>query len=167
MQAHPPCAPSADFDSNYFRQALSQFATGVTIVTAALPDGRLAGVTINSFSSVSLDPPLVLWSLARAAGSMAAFEQAEGYVINVLADNQAALAHRFARPSEDRFEQVGFTRSAHGQPVLDGAVACFECRPRSRYAEGDHVIFVGAVERCQFHPHRALGFHRGRFIALS
>ncbi|NHZ87704.1 flavin reductase [Massilia sp. CCM 8733] len=167
MQAPPPCVPSADFDSNYFRQALSQFATGVTIVTAALPDGRLAGVTINSFNSVSLDPPLVLWSLAQTASSMAAFEQAEGYVINVLADNQAALAQRFARPGQDRFEQVGFTRSAQGQPVLDGSVACFECRPRSRYVEGDHVIFVGAVERCQFYPHRSLGFHRGRFIALS
>ena len=167
MQASPPCVMSADFDSHYFRQALSQFATGVTIVTAALPDGRLAGVTINSFNSVSLDPPLVLWSLAHAASCMADFDRARGYVINVLADDQAALAQRFARPGEDRFEQVAFTRSASGQPVLDGAVASFECRPRSRYPEGDHVIFVGAVERCQFQPHRSLGFHRGRFIALS
>jgi flavin reductase (DIM6/NTAB) family NADH-FMN oxidoreductase RutF len=167
MQELPPCAAAPAFDSSYFRQALSQFVTGVTIVTAALPDGRLAGVTINSFSSVSLEPPLVLWSLAHTAGSMAAFEQAELYAINVLGGDQAALAQRFARPGPDRFGQLAFTLSASGQPLLDGSVACFECRQRSRYAEGDHVIFVGAVERCQFHPHRSLGFHRGRFIALS
>lgn len=167
MQASSPGVSCAAFDSDYFRQALSQFATGVTIVTAALPDGRLLGVTINSFNAVSLDPPLVLWSLACTAGSMAAFEAAEGYVVNVLAEDQAALAQRFARPGPDRFGQVGFSRSASGQPLLDGSVACFECRARSRYPEGDHVIFVGAVERCQFHPHRSLGFHRGRFIALS
>ncbi|RSZ59766.1 flavin reductase family protein [Massilia atriviolacea] len=167
MQAPPPCAPTAEFDRQYFRQALSQFATGVTIVTAALPGGRLAGVTINSFNAVSLDPPLVLWSLAHAASCMADFELADAYVVNVLAEGQAALAQRFARPGEDRFAQVGFTRSASGQPLLDGTVACFECRARSRYPEGDHAIFVGMVERCQFHPHRSLGFHRGRFIALS
>lgn len=167
MQELSPCAAPPAFDSNYFREALSQFATGVTIVTAALPDGRLAGVTINSFNSVSLVPPLVLWSLARTAGSMAAFEQADSYAINVLAGDQVTLAQRFARAGQDRFEQVAFSRSPSGQPLLDGTVACFECRQRSRYVEGDHVIFVGAVERCQFHPHRSLGFHRGRFIALS
>ncbi|MDM5181793.1 flavin reductase family protein [Massilia sp. DJPM01] len=167
MPSLSPSVPSAAVDSRHFRQALSQFATGVTIVTAALADGRLVGVTINSFSSVSLDPPLVLWSLAHTAGSMAAFQAAAGYVINVLADNQAELAQRFARPGEDRFDTVDFTLSPQGVPVLAGTVATFECRPRNRYAEGDHMIFVGAVERCQFHPHRPLGFHRGRFIAIS
>ncbi|MDQ1813164.1 flavin reductase family protein [Massilia sp. CCM 9210] len=167
MPSLSPSVPSTAFDSQHFRQALSQFATGVTIVTAALPGGRLVGVTINSFNSVSLDPPLVLWSLAHKASSMAAFEAAAGYVINVLADGQADLAQRFARSGDDRFDTVDFTLSPQGMPVLAGTVASFECRPRSRYVEGDHVIFVGAVERCQFHPHRSLGFHRGRFIAIS
>ena len=172
MQAHPPCAPSADFDSHYFRKALSQFATGVTIVTAALPDGRLAGVTINSFSSVSLDPPLVLWSLAHKASSMAAFintgnsDTAGTYVINVLSGDQMELAQRFARPGADRFDQLAFSLSRQGVPVLAGSVAWFECRHRSRYTEGDHDIFVGQVESCHAHPRPTLGFHRGRLSAL-
>ncbi|CUI08882.1 flavin reductase family protein [Massilia antarctica] len=159
-----PSDPPTAVDSRHFRQALSQFATGVT---TALPGGRPLGVTINSFNSVSLDPPLVLWSLAHTASSMAAFEAAGVYVINVLAHDQADLAQRFARCGEDRFETVDFTLSPQGMPVLAGTVASFECRARSRYAEGDHVIFIGAVERRQFHPHRSLGFHRGRFIAIS
>jgi flavin reductase (DIM6/NTAB) family NADH-FMN oxidoreductase RutF len=156
----------AEFDTKQFRQALSQFATGVTVITAALPDGAFFGVTINSFNSVSLDPPLVLWSLAHSSTSMAAFNAAPGYVINVLAGDQIELAQRFASKTQDRFEALPFTLSAQGVPVLAGTVAWFECRHRSRYSEGDHVIFVGEVERCHSHPHRTLGFHRGRFIAI-
>jgi flavin reductase (DIM6/NTAB) family NADH-FMN oxidoreductase RutF len=155
-----------EFDTKQFRQALSQFATGVTVITAALPDGAFFGVTINSFNSVSLDPPLVLWSLAHTSQSMAAFNAAPAYVINVLAGDQIELAQRFASKTHDRFEALPFTLSAQGVPVLAGTVAWFECRHRSRYSEGDHVIFVGEVERCHSHPHRTLGFHRGRFIAI-
>ena len=166
MSALPVCGSPPEFDTKQFRQALSQFATGVTVITARLPDGGLVGVTINSFNSVSLDPPLVLWSLAHTASSMAAFETAGSYVINVLAGDQIELAQRFATPGIDRFKALSFSLSRHGIPVLTGAVAWFECRPRSRYTEGDHVIFVGEVERCHSHPHRTLGFHRGRFIAI-
>ncbi|MES2324774.1 MAG: flavin reductase family protein [Pseudomonadota bacterium] len=155
-----------EFDSKQFRQALSQFATGVTVITAALPDGAFLGVTINSFNSVSLEPPLVLWSLAHASSSMGAFSAAPRYVINVLAGDQIELAQRFASHTGDRFDALPFTLSAQGVPVLAGTVAWFECRHRSRYSEGDHVIFVGEVERCHSHPHRTLGFHRGRFIAI-
>ncbi len=166
MSALPVCSPVSDFDSIQFRQALSQFATGVTIVTACHPDGAPVGVTINSFSSVSLEPPLVLWSLAHSAGSMAAFATSTGFVIHVLSGHQLELAQRFARAGADRFNGLDYTLSRHGLPLLSGCVASFECRHRSRYTEGDHVIFVGEVERCHAQPHRTLGFHRGRFIAI-
>lgn len=140
------------------------FATGVTIVTARTPDGDLVGLTANSFNSVSLQPPLVLWSLSQAAGSMAALSTGSHYAINILAADQKALAERFASKREDRWQDVAFTDGVSGAPLLDGAAASFECFNRSRYQEGDHVIFVGEVERCS---HRAgaapLLFHGGKF----
>ena len=166
MSVLPVCGAASELDPKHFRQALSQFATGVTVITAALPDGTVYGVTINSFNSVSLAPPLVLWSLALSAASMAAFSAAPCYVINVLAGDQIELAQRFSNHAADRFEQLPFTLSGRGVPVLSGTVAWFECRQRSRYPEGDHVIFVGEVERGHAHPDRTLGFHRGRFIAI-
>jgi flavin reductase (DIM6/NTAB) family NADH-FMN oxidoreductase RutF len=166
MSVLPACGSPPAFDSKQFRQALSQFATGVTVVTARLPNGRFFGATINSFNSVSFEPPLVLFSLAHAASTMPAFAAASGYVINVLAGDQIELAQRFARPGPDLFDALPFNLSEQGLPVLAGTVAWFECRHRSRYSEGDHVIFVGEVERCHAHPHRTLGFHRGRFIAI-
>ena len=141
------------------------FATGVTIVTARTPEGVLVGLTANSFNSVSLSPPLVLWSLARAAASMAALSSSSHYAINILAADQKALAERFASGRrEDRWSGVSFTEGLSGAPLLAGATATFECFNRSRYEEGDHVIFVGEVEQCQ---HRAgaapLLFHGGKF----
>jgi flavin reductase (DIM6/NTAB) family NADH-FMN oxidoreductase RutF len=140
------------------------FATGVTIVTARTPAGVLVGLTANSFNSVSLQPPLVLWSLAQAAGSMPALSAGSHYAINILAADQKDLAERFASGRADRWESVAYTDGASGAPLLDGAAASFECFNRSRYEEGDHVIFVGEVERC---THRAgaapLLFHGGKF----
>jgi len=157
--------PAQTFSSAEFRAALGMFATGVTIVTGLDADGKPVGVTANSFNSVSLDPPLVLWSLGRNAASMAVFEQGSHYAINILASNQRALAERFGRRSGNRFAGVAFEPGAGGAPVLDGSAAVFECRNRSRYQEGDHVIFVGEVERC---AHRAgahpLIFHGGRYF---
>ena len=140
------------------------FATGVTIVTAHTPAGALIGLTANSFNSVSINPPLVLWSLSQAAGSMAALSSGSHYAINILAADQKELAERFASRQEDRWKDVLFTLGVSGAPLLTGAAATFECANRSRYVEGDHVIFVGEVERCS---HRAgaspLLFHGGRF----
>jgi flavin reductase (DIM6/NTAB) family NADH-FMN oxidoreductase RutF len=124
------------------------FATGVTIVTARGPGGELVGMTANSFNSVSLDPPLVLWSLAHKASSLQAFAAATHYAINVLAVEQRALAERFATRGIDRWAGVAYRGGTHGVPVLEGAAAVFECANRSQYAEGDHTIFVGQVERC-------------------
>ena len=157
--AHPP-----DFSTAQFRNALGRFATGVTIVTARASNGKWVGLTANSFNSVSLTPPLVLWSLSRAAASLAVFSTGSHYAINVLAADQQALALQFAAKGVDRWAGVNFTESPNGAPLLAGAAATFECFNRSRYEEGDHVIFVGEVERC---THRAdaapLIFHGGKF----
>lgn len=140
------------------------FATGVTIVTARTPAGVLVGLTANSFNSVSLQPPLVLWSLAQAAGSMAALSTGSHYAINILAADQKDLAERFAGGRADRWQGVAYTDGASGAPLLDGAAASFECFNRSRYEEGDHVIFVGEVERCTHRVGAApLLFHGGKF----
>ena len=122
------------------------------------------GLTANSFNSVSLTPPLVLWSLARSAGSMAAFRAGSHYAINLLSAGQQELARQFASRGSDRFAQVEYSEGVGGAPLLRGAVATFECFNRSRYEEGDHVIFVGEVERCT-HRNGAspLLFHGGRF----
>lgn len=161
LQALPP-----NFSSSEFRNALGMFATGVTIVTARAQDGTLVGLTANSFNSVSLSPPLVLWSLARAAGSMAAFSAGSHYAINILSAEQQDLARQFAARDGDRFAHVQFMPGAGGAPLIAGAVATFECFNRSRYEEGDHVIFVGEVERCHHQPGASpLLFHGGRFYS--
>lgn len=140
------------------------FATGVTIVTACTPTGELVGLTANSFNSVSLSPPLVLWSLAQAASSLAAFTKGSHYAINILAADQKELAERFSSKRADRWADVAYTEGLSGAPLLDGVVASFECFNRSRYEEGDHVIFVGEVERCSHRDGAApLLFHGGRF----
>jgi flavin reductase (DIM6/NTAB) family NADH-FMN oxidoreductase RutF len=159
QQARPP-----SFSAQEFRVALGMFATGVTIVTARSAEGQVIGLTANSFNSVSLSPPLVLWSLAQAAASLSVFSAGSHYAINVLASDQKALAERFASKGADRWTGVAFDEGAGGAPLLHGAAATFECFNRSRYQEGDHVIFVGEVERCT-HRHGAspLLFHGGRY----
>lgn len=159
LRAHPP-----SFSSLEFRAALAMFATGVTIVTARDPDGQCIGLTANSFNSVSLDPPLVLWSLSRGAASLTAFTRGSHYAINILAADQRMLAERFSSRADDRFAGIAFREGAGGAPVLEGVAAVFQCFNRSRYEEGDHIIFVGEVERCS---HRTdtppLLYHGGQF----
>jgi flavin reductase (DIM6/NTAB) family NADH-FMN oxidoreductase RutF len=157
-------AQAPSFSTAEFREALGMFATGVTIVTARAANGTLVGLTANSFNSVSLEPPLVLWSLARGAGSMPALSAGSHYTVNILAANQKALAQRFATKDIDRWSDVAFTEGLGGAPVLVGAAASFECFNRSRYDEGDHVIFVGEVERCTHSVGASpLLYHGGRF----
>lgn len=167
MPTHSSHAGMPEFDTRHFRSALSQFATGVTIITTRLPNGTFLGLTASSFNSVSLDPPLVLWSLSDNASSLPVFTANSHYVINVLSGNQAALAERFAMRIDNRFEGVEFTLSHTGLPILKGVSAWFECHNRSRYPEGDHVIFVGEVERCDFSPQSALVFHNGQFVSTT
>jgi flavin reductase (DIM6/NTAB) family NADH-FMN oxidoreductase RutF len=161
----PNKALAPSFSLPEFRAALGMFATGVTIVTARDASGAQFGLTANSFNSVSLDPPLVLWSLARAAGSMAAFTGGSHYAINILAADQRELAERFSSKLPDRFAGLGVREGAGGAPLLEGSAAIFECFNRSRYTEGDHVIFVGEVERCEWRAGaQPLIFHGGRYF---
>ena len=163
MNLPRPVQPPS-FSAPQFRSALGMFATGVTIVTACAADGRVVGLTANSFASVSLDPPLVLWSLAQAAASLAAFRDGSHYAINVLAAGQKELAERFSRKGADRWADVEYTSGIGQAPLLAGAAATFECFNRSRYEEGDHMIFVGEVERCTRQAGASpLLFHGGRF----
>ena len=153
------------FSSLELRAALGMFATGVTIVTARnANDGTLTGLTASSFNSVSMAPPLVLWSLARRAASLPVFSTGSHYAINVLAASQKQLAERFATRGVDRWAGVEYTLGISGAPLLDGSIATFECFNRSRHEEGDHVIFVGEVERCTSQAGLApLLYHGGRF----
>lgn len=162
-----PTAPSVSLDTRHFRNTLSQFATGVAVITTITPAGDFLGLTATSFNSVSLTPPLVLWSLGRHGSSLVAFSACNYYVINVLAADQAWLASRFASKLTDRFEGVPYTLSATGMPILQGAVAWFECSNRSRYPEGDHVIFVGETMHCALAPRPPLIFHGGEFVSTA
>jgi flavin reductase (DIM6/NTAB) family NADH-FMN oxidoreductase RutF len=154
------------FTPEDFRAALGQFATGVTIVTAIDPQGHQVGLTANSFNSVSLAPPLVLWSLSKHSSSMPVLMAAQAFAINVLAADQRVLAERFARKGIDRFDGVAWRPGLSGAPLIDGAVASFECRHHQHLDAGDHRIFVGEVTHCQ----RRVGavpliFHGGRFFS--
>ena len=158
----------ASHDPRDFRSALGCFPTGVCLITALAPDGSRVGLTANSFSSVSLDPPMILWSLARTAASAPVFRDAEYFAINVLAASDPDLSSHFARPGEDKFAKYPerFSAGLAGVPVLQGAVATFECHSRHRYYGGDHIIVIGVVERYAYAQERAsLVFHRGRYAA--
>ncbi|MEY2686928.1 MAG: hypothetical protein RL375_1126 [Pseudomonadota bacterium] len=157
-------AAMASVAPRQLRAALGLFATGVTIVTAFGADGEPVGLTVNSFNSVSLDPPLVLWSLALRSSAFASFERAERYAIHILSADQKDVAELFARRGDDRFAALDWAPGLFGAPVIAGAAALFECRTRSRYIEGDHVILVGEVEHCVSRSGvTPLIFHGGRF----
>jgi flavin reductase (DIM6/NTAB) family NADH-FMN oxidoreductase RutF len=150
-------------DRRDFRRALGQFATGVAVVTTRTPDGRKVGVTVNSFSSVSLDPPLVLWSLLRQAPSFADFTQSTHFAINVLAANQHHLSRQFSTPLSDKFAGVESVEGTAGVPLLQGVNAHFVCRNVRQYDGGDHVIFLGEVEDYKYSDGEPLVFHSGRY----
>jgi flavin reductase (DIM6/NTAB) family NADH-FMN oxidoreductase RutF/DNA-binding MarR family transcriptional regulator len=161
--SRPPI--STCFDGQAYRRALGNFATGVTVVTARKPgDGGYLGITANSFNSVSLDPPLVLWSLDRKALSLPFFEQADYFVVNVLARDQVALSKRFAgRGRGDKFEGVSYREGRGGAPILSGCAASFQCRRQLAYDGGDHVIFLGEVHEFTDHGRPGLIYHCGGY----
>lgn len=150
-------------DPAELRRALGRFATGVTIVTTRTEDGRLEGLTANSFSSVSLDPPLVLWSLRRNARCLPSFLAAEWFVVHVLGSHQRDLSARFASGTADRFEGLSFETGLGGCPVLADGLAHFECSVHDRVEAGDHVIFLGRVERMRHRDGEPLLYSGGRY----
>jgi flavin reductase (DIM6/NTAB) family NADH-FMN oxidoreductase RutF len=158
-----------EIDGKDFRTALGTFPTGVCLITTLAPDGQRAGLTVNSFSSVSLEPPMVLWSLARTANCAPVFRDAEYFAINVLGADDAALSTHFARPGADKFAPYSgkFLEGIAGVPVLKGAVATFECHSRHRYYGGDHIVIIGVVERYAHTDRVPLLFSRGSYASLS
>jgi flavin reductase (DIM6/NTAB) family NADH-FMN oxidoreductase RutF len=150
-------------DRRDLRSALGQFATGVTVVTTTSPRGHKVGVTANSFASVSLDPPLVLWCQARQAPSATIFRNARRFAVNVLAANQHHLSRQFAAPADDKFAGVACTSGPDGVPLIDGAIARFLCRAVSAHDGGDHLIQVGEVENYEWFDGEPLVFHSGRY----
>ena len=162
----PPAASSMT-DTRDYRRALGSFATGITIVTARAPDGRIAGVTANSFCSVSLDPPLVLVCVDHKALSFPALRDHGRFAVNILRADQEALSRRFATSKiVDKFEGVPHTISALGLPLVEGALAHLECVTVSTHVEGDHTIFVGRVERAGVPGGEPLLYFKGRYERL-
>ncbi|MDR2128686.1 MAG: flavin reductase family protein [Burkholderiaceae bacterium] len=140
------------------------FATGVAIMTTRAADGSPVGLTVNSFASVSLDPPLVLWSLSRKSGSLPAFRQATHYAILVLAVEQKALAECFAKSGVDRWQGLPITAGVGDVPLLPDCAATFECQSHAQHEAGDHIILVGEVQRVTLRQQaRPLLFHGSRF----
>jgi flavin reductase (DIM6/NTAB) family NADH-FMN oxidoreductase RutF len=150
-------------DPRDFRRALGTYATGVTVITAMAADGKPVGLTCNSFASVSLNPPLVLWSLVTFSPSMSVFQNADYFAVNVLGTSQRHLAMQFSRPADDKFAGVMWTPGLGDAPLLADTVASFQCRSVARYYGGDHIIFLGAVESYTYNHGEPLLFARGGF----
>ena len=159
----PPELTEAQLKQRAFRNALGSFPTGVTIITTQDPiDGRLTGITVNSFSSVSLDPPLVLWSLARKSPNLDQFGVGRQHAIHVLSQGQKDLAYHFATPKPDKFSGVDHTLNADFKaPILSGSTACFYCETQQLLDGGDHLIVLARVLRHETTEHTPLLFAKG------
>lgn len=153
-----------NFDSKRLRQVLGAFPTGVTVVTTIDASGNPYGVTANSFSSVSLDPPLVLWSQSNASSSHSAFRDSERFVVNIMADDQIPIANQFAKSGVDKFSGVKINNGIGGLPVIQGTAAHLECRKVAAYPGGDHTIFIGMVEHLERSARNPLAFGQGRYM---
>ncbi len=154
-------------DPRQLRNALGRFTTGVTIVTCVDAQGGSVGLTANSFNSLSLEPPLVLWSLRTASPALAAFQDAKRFAVNVLAEAQVDLSRRFASKVEGRFAEGTWALGEHGAPVLAGCVAVFECESVSHQVAGDHHLFIGRVLACAEAPVPPLLFQAGHYRLLG
>ena len=155
-------------DPMRFRGALGLFATGVTVVTAHHPSVGLIGITANSFNSVSLNPPLVLFSVANTARSLRAFLEAPGFAVNVLRKDQKGLSGRFARQGEDKWSGVPYVPGRFGAPILPDTMAAFDCVHYAQYEGGDHLIIVGRVVAMEHDVQgEPLLYFGGRYRTLS
>src|SRR5580693_6646612 len=152
------------FDSRDLRRVLGTFVTGVTVVTTTDDDGGLHGVTVNSFSSVSLDPPLVLWSQAIKTHRHPVFFKAERFAVNILAEDQIELSNRFAKSSEEKFAGLEVDVGLGGVPLLRGCSAWLQCRISSRVPGGDHTIYVGEVDSIDRAERKSLVFGNGQYL---
>lgn len=152
-----------NFDPKEFRRCLGNFATGVTVITAKSPDGTKVGVTANSFNSVSLDPPLVLWSIVKTSSSYAVFEKSDHFTVNILAADQIDLSNNFAKPSDDKFANVETHSGVGGAPLLTNTAANFQCEKYQVVDGGDHWIMIGKVVAFENHGRAPLLYVQGSY----
>ena len=157
---------TSNFDPRQFRQALGAFTTGVTIVTTRGQDGQDYGLTANSFNSVSIDPPLVLWSINKDSSSAQAFTEGSHFAVHILATDQEALSNRFAKSASDKFQALELQRGPCDVPLLDGCSARFQCKTTYQYEGGDHIILVGEVLAFDRFDKDPLVFHGGGYRRL-
>lgn len=150
-----------------FRIALSRFVSGVTVVTSLGKDNRPAGITVSAFSSVSLEPPLVLACIDKRASLHDYLGEGRHFAVNILAEDQEHLSRRFASKDQDRFDDRGYREGVTGAPLLEGAIAHIECRVVHAYPGGDHTIIVGEVEAASVAEHKPLAYYRGRYSHLA
>jgi len=155
------------WDKRDLRTALGSFGTGVTVVTSGNFQSRLVGVTANSFSSVSLEPPIVLWSLVSSSPSLEVFDATGRFVINVLALEQMNLSKQFSKTLEDKFAGVEYTEGLGDLPVIQNCVATFECKTIQRTVVGDHVLFLGQVENYVYENRTPLLFCQGNYMQVA
>jgi len=167
MQMEQPPTGHPTLDRTELRRALGSFLTGVTIITAHDPEGRPRGITANSFTSVSLDPPLVLVCVDRRAASYDTFARCGGFVVHILAADQQELSARFAGKSTDKFEGLQLRVGAGGAPILPRSNAWLDCRTERQIHVGDHVLVIGEVLAFGLQEHRPLGYHQGRYVSLT
>lgn len=156
----PAAGPEAQ---RHFRATLGQFATGVTVMTCHGEGGAWAGITVNSFASLSLNPPLILWSVANTSTNFGCFQVGQPFAVNVLSVDQEAIARQFAQTAGDKFKDIAVHPGLDNVPLVAGAVAYFECLTEARYPGGDHEIVLGRVRRVFNVARRPLLFHGGKF----
>lgn len=155
------------FDPATLRNVLGQFATGVTVITTLGDEAAPVGLAANSFASVSLEPPLILWSLALTAPSLGAFRTHPSFAINILCEQSKDLAMNFSRSSDTKFTDIAWRPGLDGVPVLDAAAAVMECTVEQRIPAGDHEIYIGHVCRLASADKSPLLFHRGQFSQIG
>ena len=155
------------FDPKDFRNVLGSFPTGVTVITTKDAEGKLYGVTANSFNSVSLDPPLVLWSIGKNSTSYDAFMAAEYWNVHILAADQESISNNFAKSGGDKYQDIDFSEGVKGAPVVAGCAAVMQCKSEYQYEGGDHIILVGRVLEYQYDDKESLVFSKGKYASLA
>ncbi|MFT5219848.1 MAG: flavin reductase (DIM6/NTAB) family NADH-FMN oxidoreductase RutF [Planctomycetota bacterium] len=159
--------PTQAFDTRDLRRAFGSFATGVTIVTTVDGDGEALGFTANSFSSVSIEPPLLLVNIAKSAHGLEAFTQSKGFAVNILAHRQRELSNRFATAGADKFADLNWKSAVTGSPLIDDVVAWFDCSHFQQVDAGDHIVLIGEVQQYAHNTHAPLGFCRGAYVSFG
>jgi len=167
MTVHSTSFEQDAIDQRHLRHALSRFATGVTVVTTRTTHGKLEALTANSFSAVSLDPPLVLWSLQRNSQSLPSFLESGHFAVNVLAADQCDLSRRFAERAENKFFNLAYADGLGGCPLLSDTLASFQCVTENTVEGGDHIIFIGRVHKAAYRDGEPLIFSAGQYCTQT